>query len=248
MSNRTDNYEVVEEYSGEEELSNDNSVVDLTQRHNTDSMTDEEFAQYLQNIEETDPNRLDSDMDEPNAVPVPSRRRRSTATRISTVIRDCYFITTSVFIATFLGLEWGKDCDQPLFEWAFFLLGFNVLSFLLDILSCVFGFSNWGDDNNTTIGFRVCNRFMFFLQRALRMTWVFWFVMGMVWTFKSKTCRHDAPRLYYFCLTLIIIHLSIIALILLCCCCSLICLGIIYVVNPSLIIPGRNSGISSSPL
>jgi len=160
------------------------------------------------------------------------------------IINCLYFLSVTICTSVVLGLEWGKHCDQPLFEWALFLLGFYVIGIILD-LYITFSFKNGEADDeeqNLSVGYRIRKRLAFFLQRVLRLFWVFWFIMGMVWTFRSRTCKHTAHELYIFCLSLIIVHLSLVGLVFLCCCCSLVCMGVVYVINPAIFGPRRNTG------
>jgi len=87
-----------------------------------------------------------------------------------------------------------------------------------------------------------------FLQKLLNMFWFVWFIIGMVWTFNSTTCRVTSPSLYILSLTFIIINLFILGSCILCCLVFLICFGIIYWIYPQAFGRTQNQGASKSEI
>uniref|UniRef100_A0A6B2LFU9 RING-type domain-containing protein n=1 Tax=Arcella intermedia TaxID=1963864 RepID=A0A6B2LFU9_9EUKA len=154
-----------------------------------------------------------------------------------------YFFGVSSSISVILVIEKNSRCDQPLYLWAIMQLAILVASWIVRVWNSLNQYNGINMDN-ASIWLRLQSRIALFLQRLMNMFWCVWFLIGMVWTFKSETCHETSPPLYILSLTLIIINLFLIGICVLCCLCAFLCFGFIYMINPSALDQNANRGAS----
>mmetsp|Transcript_30012 Transcript_30012/g.33514 ORF Transcript_30012/g.33514 Transcript_30012/m.33514 type:complete len:329 (+) Transcript_30012:53-1039(+) len=203
-----------------------------------DFVTDDEFANldlYALNASDDEASGLldgndhivfPPDDDEPEARP---RRKIS----LIHLLYCIYFLGVCIPIATVATIDRNKPCDQPLKEWVWIFLCFQVLTLIVEtyLAYVIKPMLRRHNEENLTMSQRLHRKVVFFFERILNLFWLFWFIMGMVWTFRSKTCSH---HLYRLCMSLIILHLSIVGLAFMFCCCSLMFMGLLYIFHPTL--------------
>jgi len=151
-------------------------------------------------------------------------------TFFSLILFSTYFIGVCTTIVVILALPKDTACDQPLKLWLQIQLVILVDSLIVRIWTTINQYKRITIDNqDISICMRLQSKTGLFLQKIMNMFWGVWFIVGMVWTFKSSDCN----KLWYIpSLVIIIINLFLIGLCILCCVCALICFGFFYMLNP----------------
>jgi len=154
-------------------------------------------------------------------------------TFFSLILFSTYFLGICSAIVVILIVDKDPICDQQLHLWVIVQLVILVFSFMVRIWTTVNQYKRITIDNqNISIFLRLQSRTALFLQRIMNMFWCVWFLIGMVWTFKSQLCYKTSPPLYILSLTIIIINLFLIGMCILCCLCAFVCFGFFYMLNP----------------
>jgi hypothetical protein len=162
------------------------------------------------------------------------------------VMYYCYVVCVVVIATTILIIEWGKECDKPLYLWASVQLGLQVVSVGVNAsLSMKICSENPADNEEISTRRMILTRVLKASRSVLNTLWAVWFISGMIWTFSSRSCAQTSPALYNFCLGWIIAHLIVLGLILLCCCCGLVAMFVLYRYQPQLFGIQRPLGVSN---
>eukprot|EP01126_Amoeba_proteus_P031806 TRINITY_DN3111_c0_g1_i1.p1 TRINITY_DN3111_c0_g1~~TRINITY_DN3111_c0_g1_i1.p1 ORF type:complete len:313 (-),score=34.36 TRINITY_DN3111_c0_g1_i1:884-1822(-) len=166
----------------------------------------------------------------------------------SVYLTYCLLVTTAILVVLLVDRD--KPCDTPLRLWAIvqciILLIGMVLRICTTFNQCVRGGRH---DDSMSFLFRLQERWFIFLQRSCNMTFFVWFLLGMVWTFRSKTCVSTSPALYILSIILISINISVFTLTVLCCTFGLLFFSLIAWCFPYLFsetIPGADLKVISS--
>lgn len=159
-------------------------------------------------------------------------------TFLSLVLFLAYFLGVCSAIVVVLIINQGGDCDQPLHLWILVQLGILVGGLIVRIWT-TFNQYQRISVNNHDLCLRLQLKSALICQKLMNMFWSVWFLIGMVWTFKSHNC---SSSLYILSLTIIIINLFLIGICFLCCLCTFICFGIVYMLNPETFGQQENRG------
>jgi len=142
-------------------------------------------------------------------------------------------VCSAIVVILVVNKDDGVLCDQPLYLWMQVQLTILVGGLIVRIWTTFNQYRRITLENeNVSICMRVQSRTALFLQRVMNMFWCVWFLIGMVWTFKSESCNKIVPPLYILSLTIIIINLFLIGICVVCCLCAFVCFGFFYMLNP----------------
>jgi len=150
------------------------------------------------------------------------------ATRVVNCLFFMYWLVSTTAIATVLGFQWSASCDQPLHWWAIGQILITTGGLIARVAQAILAPA---DENERSCGRVVIPRF---IVSMVNTAWFVWFVVEMIWTFKTDTCRVTAPALYMLSVVLVSINLSLVGLALVACCCIFSCLGVLYTFYPNL--------------
>jgi len=155
-----------------------------------------------------------------------------------------YFIPLTVALVTVLIVDWNKQCDKPLKEWAATQVCLQVLLLLVNFI--VLNKLPQPDEPADVQQRRLRSLTVYhIINRILNLVWFIWFIVGMVWTFEAmanNTCSRTAPFLFRMCYALIIIQLVLIGLIVLFCCCSCLIVFLrLFIYPPGTIVGSRGA-------
>jgi len=167
---------------------------------------------------------------------------------LSFILYLAYFLGSTSAIIAVLATDGDNKCDQNLLLWSYVQLGILVLGLLVRIWTTFNRVKRPAPGTPFNFCWSMQARAGEFLQKLLNMFWFVWFVIGMVWTFNTQSCKTTAPSLYVMSLTFIIINLFIIGSCILCCIVIIVCFGVVYLVNPQAFGRRQNQGASKSEI
>eukprot|EP00871_Galdieria_phlegrea_P005078 jgi/Galph1/5571/GphlegSOOS_G4294.1 len=127
---------------------------------------------------------------------------------------------------TVLALTWNKPCDEPLKYWVLVNCIVSLGYTLFKRLSSEDLVDDYSQLTSSQQKWLLCFRVVSWLSLA-------WFIVGMVWVFRSKSCSSTAPSLYRLALALVAINLVFLGISIILACC-------IFVLAPSIFHPGFN--------
>ncbi|EGG16775.1 transmembrane protein [Cavenderia fasciculata] len=135
-----------------------------------------------------------------------------------------YLFPVSLVLVIALAMDWKHGCDEPLHNWSIGQVVIQtglVLNFLFLLLKLP------TQDDNGQPSPEVARVQLIFrnLHNVLSCSWITWFIVGIVCTFKARahdTCTSSAPYLFWVSYSVVIFQIVIASLAMLFCCCSCI--------------------------
>jgi len=89
-------------------------------------------------------------------------------------------------------------------------------------------------ENNTSQDRRMQTVASFYIvSRLFNIFWVIWVIIGIIWTFQSRSCASSTGSVYMVCFILAIWHLVILGIPVVLCCCSIPIMVGIYLLCPN---------------
>jgi len=124
-----------------------------------------------------------------------------------------YWLTITVSITVILVVTKPKPCDQPLKLWAILEIVFLTVGLILRVCVYLNTLLRDHDERENSDDFSMSQEKLFvLLTKGSNVLLFVWFILEVVWTFGSTTCRHSMPVVYSMSVVLISINISLIGL------------------------------------